>query len=309
MNQENNQNNLNNQNVQNDTIKQKEKYLDEYMGPKAPIFKNGGFSFATFFFGWVYLFYRKMYKLGSILLALNLIASTILMFLVSEYTFYMIEFVLLFAQFILGAMFGRLYVKHATNFIDQRINENLSEEEIINACRIKGGVDYKAFLLLIIVGVFNAFIANISTSILKSQDLVVHFHQDLQGDLASRNEYNYKQDGHNYYKMEFNYDDGESDCSFTLNKTDKYKVSKNDNTNQVYNDFIRDFHTLSVETEPQNFNNITLYTYEDTENNTYYYLYGSRLNMSEIVVEINNDSNGKCSLYKDYILNNLKIGK
>ena len=36
------------------------------------------------------------------------------------------------------------------------------------------------------------------------------------------------------------------------------KVSKSDNTNQEYNDFIRDFHTLSVETEPQNFNNITL---------------------------------------------------
>ena len=78
---------------------------------------------------------------------------------------------------------------------------------------------------------------------------------------------------------------------------------------EIYSYYLREFYYMNVETKEEQFANVAFHVYEDQTTNTSHYLYANKRNISEISIKINKDLDGKCTEYKNYILNNTNIGK
>ena len=185
----------------------KNELLNDYIGPNYISFLNGGFSFACLFFTWIYLFYRKQYKLAFILMFLTLITNVIYYYSANYMIYIFMQIILLAITFFIAVSFKKEYVKKATEFINQKRNEGIQGNDLKLICQKAGGVDYKAFLWMVIMGIANFSLSFITASALNKQELQAHFPKELEGALENRKEDLYKDNGKTVSKMSFTYED------------------------------------------------------------------------------------------------------
>lgn len=119
--------------------------INAYIGKNADKLKNGTFSANTFFFGSLYVLYRKMWLLGIGWLAVNLIVGAFL-----EPVSNVISIAL---SVVLGLKFKNLYLKYVIEEVNKiKIeNNNASREELMMICTNKGGTSILGVILPIII--------------------------------------------------------------------------------------------------------------------------------------------------------------
>lgn len=99
-----------------------------YIGENYENIVKGGFSFGCLFFGWLYLFYRKFWKLAIIILFINFFFPMFLPF----------SFIV---NIILAFVFKKEYMKYVNTRIMQIRNQNpnASFEDLKILCKNEGG--------------------------------------------------------------------------------------------------------------------------------------------------------------------------
>lgn len=138
--------------IPNNTNEIDEQLLNIYIGSNVEVIKGGKFSWCTFFFGPMYVIYRKMW-----LFAISWqVGYWILVLFVPH-----IRFLLFIAEIILSVEFNKIYVKHAREEITKIKNENPSKsfDEISNICGEKGGTSILAVIIIIASFIALIFIA------------------------------------------------------------------------------------------------------------------------------------------------------
>jgi len=123
--------------------------LESFMGPKAKKIMSSGFSFPSFFFGPMYLIYRKMYLYGF--------GLWILQTLLSSFVPKVGQVATLVIEVFLAIKFRDLYTKHAKDEIEniKKTNPGVNFEGLNALARKKGGVNK---VLPIIFGILMAII-------------------------------------------------------------------------------------------------------------------------------------------------------
>lgn len=84
---------------------QNEEYLKAYVGNNYEKIKKSSFSFPTFFFGPIYMFYRKLYMVGFIWILLSIVAII----------FFELYFI---AMIIMAILFRNIYFAHALKKVE-----------------------------------------------------------------------------------------------------------------------------------------------------------------------------------------------
>ena len=136
-----------------------EYYLRAFIGKNYDKFRSGRFNFAFFFFGNLYLFYRKMLVRGVVF---TLIFTVIVPLIEYYFNITGLSFTLLFfAELVYAFMINSSYYNYASKKVTniQFTNMNKSSDEIENICRKKGGRS----LLYILLGLL---ISSVATTIL-----------------------------------------------------------------------------------------------------------------------------------------------
>lgn len=139
------QNNVNINNVNQTKHITTDELVDIYIGPNVDKLKTNGFSFCTFFFGIMYVFYRKMWLLGIIWMALAVVTS---MFLSSFQLVINIIFSL-----VMAIKFKGMYINHVREEVYKikDLNTKKTDEEIAMICQSKGGTSVGLVILSIII--------------------------------------------------------------------------------------------------------------------------------------------------------------
>ena len=124
-----------------------EVYLEEYMGKNYEKISTKLLNFGAFFFSYLYLFYRKMYLLGIIVLAIQ----TALILYVNQYVALVVNVILLFTTNIIYTGHAKRKIKKIKNSSGSKLKENL-----VNVCADKGGISKKAVFLglVLTIGIF-----------------------------------------------------------------------------------------------------------------------------------------------------------
>ena len=150
--------NVNNPVSQNENDENDDELIDYYIGNKAAQFRQGGFSIFTLLFGYIYVFYRKMYLYGFLWMAIILIIS----FFLRQLAFIGPVAIAI----IMAISFKKLYMEHVRDQVNQIKAENpgSSREQLKAICSQKGGVAIWPIIVfgvptviyigIIIIGVF-----------------------------------------------------------------------------------------------------------------------------------------------------------
>jgi len=122
--------------------------IDAYIGKNADKIKSGKFSWPSFFFGVLYVLYRKMWLLWLIIVAISAVASLIIPLPA------LIEYII--SGIIIGLIFNKVYVNKVRKKVEKIVRENpgKTKEELKAICSKKGGTTI--IPVLIIVGLFIA---------------------------------------------------------------------------------------------------------------------------------------------------------
>ena len=146
----NKQNNIENNNLINNLILDNNVCLDEkliiaYIGNNYNKIISKKFSFTAFFLSWMYTLYRKMY-IPSIIGMIIIIISGFL----PSTVYYGLIFVF---AIVLGVNFNKWYIVYLKKQIEKiKINnQNVSENELINICRQKGGTNIWMSIIIYII--------------------------------------------------------------------------------------------------------------------------------------------------------------
>lgn len=129
--------------------------INAYMGKNCDKLRTGGFSWCYFFFGQIYLLYRKLYVPFLVLNVISYIIDSLLGKLV------LIHFIVtvLFGLVICGS-FKSFYLNHATEQVEniKKKNPNASNKELMKICAKNGGTSWG---LIVIYYVLLMFISRI----------------------------------------------------------------------------------------------------------------------------------------------------
>ena len=140
----------------------KSKGRSAYKGLKAYVGKNYDkitkkkFNFSAFFFGSLYLCYRKMLLFGLLLFIITIIATNFISPIIS-----------LLLMFIMGLATNQFYINYANKKIKQIKDKHpdSSREELISLCTSKGGTSFPrlivGFIIQLIVAIIVALILSI----------------------------------------------------------------------------------------------------------------------------------------------------
>lgn len=122
-----------------------EALINAYIGKNADKLKNGGFSVCTFFFGNIYVLYRKMWLLGIIWFLVSMIISMFLSSLSSILT--------LVACIVFSTQFNKWYLKHVEEKVAKikSENPNASHEQLLMLCTQKGGTTVIPIIVVVIL--------------------------------------------------------------------------------------------------------------------------------------------------------------
>ena len=131
--------------------------IDAYIGKNADKLKNTGFSYCTLFFGFIYTFYRKMWSLGIIWLAINALCNVILPGKI-------VSIVDIVATVTISSQFKKMYLKNVKEKINKIKAENpdKSNEELIAICREKGGTTIIPIIIVIVLCAIIALLATLA---------------------------------------------------------------------------------------------------------------------------------------------------
>jgi len=142
-----------------------EALIDAYIGKNITQLKNNGFSFCTLFFSTNYFFYRKMWGLAFLWIALPVIISiTLAIFsfigiipaIITSSLSSIIAFVL---NLIISIKFKKLYLNHVNKKVEKikKENKNASYQQLIEICKRKGGTSGLALAISVIMPIIMAF--------------------------------------------------------------------------------------------------------------------------------------------------------
>ena len=121
-----------------------EKLLSAYVGNNYDKIINKKFNVSAFFFSFFYLAYRKIYLLTFILLVvLNLLSK------ISN----ILSFITIIVLIVIGFTFNKNYILYSKKQIDKikKNNSNLSEEQLIEIVRKKGGTSTAGMIIFMII--------------------------------------------------------------------------------------------------------------------------------------------------------------
>lgn len=111
-----------------------------YISKNVSKFKNGGFSWCTFFFGYIYMFYRKMWLLGIVYFVLSLILSVqpILNLILSIY---------------ISIIFKKIYSKHSMTKVKKIVLQHpqVSQKDLQYICYKKGGTANWVIVVFVVI--------------------------------------------------------------------------------------------------------------------------------------------------------------
>ena len=114
------------------------KFVQAYVGYNYDSFMTGTFNVGAFFFGPVYLLYRKMYLYAFAFIFISILASF---------------FFPLVANIVLGFVVNGLYLSHARDkvrFIKTQ-NKDLSETELLEKCKKMGGTTFIPVIIYYVI--------------------------------------------------------------------------------------------------------------------------------------------------------------
>jgi hypothetical protein len=133
-----------------DTSINEEDILKAYIGKNNDKIMYGSFNFAGFFFGVLYMFYRKMF-LYALLVS---IASIVVLNLVN------MPFISLGFNLLIGFMVNKIYVSYVKKNIEKIRTKNpgIRDEELLNLCIKKGGTSFGKVILGILAEIGLAFV-------------------------------------------------------------------------------------------------------------------------------------------------------
>ena len=140
---------------------QEQIYLKEYIGENYESFEQGGLSFCCFFFGIVYVLYRKQYLFMIIQFLLYFILLLVVTFnynAISTSTENIIGVLIIYLAIHSAPVlfFKKFYYTDSLRKVRKILSENKekSDMEIRNLCREKGGTSLVGPILIIILSVF-----------------------------------------------------------------------------------------------------------------------------------------------------------
>lgn len=285
--------------------------INAYIGKNADKLKNGTFSVNTFFFGSLYVLYRKMWLLGIGWLAVNLIVGAFL-----EPISNIVSIVL---SVVLGLKFKTLYLKHVTEEVNKiKIeNNNASREQLMMICANKGGTSVLGVILPIITIFVLSFFA-----VLTDHDIDEDI--DIKDD-SDNTKTSLKEEGTLMdlsYKIPNVFDDrleSYSSASYTQksNDSDKCKYitkilssrletdAKSYLERNVYKDNTELYDNIVI----KNINGNNWYYTETNENNiiNYYYATINGMFLYSVNYRIISDTNGTCKKAYSEIINSLEF--
>ena len=306
-----NNNALNNNttNISNNISKEnREELVKLYVGANYEQIALGGFSYCCFLFGWGYLFYRKYYKLAIFLIAFGLITSVLYIFTMNGIVNLLFTIISLLIQVYIARNFKKGYIQDANDYIDEKLKQNISYEELKIMCKKAGGTDAKAFLAVILFVIIFTIISSICTKIVTGERIIFHFHEDLKTAISNGDNEEYNKGAYSYQTMSFTYEDNYNQCDFEIIGNNEYVKTSNEDTGNIAKRYLKDTYSLDVNTKKKKINKINLDTYYDKTNNSYYYFYINKKTMYLIKVDIIKSDGNKCSLYKDYIIEKMELG-
>ena len=291
------------ENVENTKKKKKndeEELLNAYIGKNIEGIKNETFSWCFFFFGSLYLLYRKMWLYGFGLIFGLLILYLFLPILGSIASFG--------ATILFSIKFKEWYIQDAKDKINQikTLNPGKSTEELKAICKKKGGttiipVIVFAILVFIVPGVLYFVLSADSSIGKKDENKVVKLVYDLPEDYKAEE---YNSDTYKSYAMPY---DKYNTCRISIETHPAYLY---ENDPEVFlNDNIYFKSTYDIEKDDNHIvNNIKwFYITVDKEYSTeYHYATYHDENIYDIEYDDNNDET-ECKNLNDKIVSSMRF--
>ena len=123
--------------------KEEEELLKAFIGKNYDKIKKKSFSFACFFFGPFYLFYRKIYSLGLIFIILSSVLYPL--------TPMIATFILFALQFLLAFFIKKIYLNRSNQKIMEIKQEVEGKEARLKLCSQRGGTSKGGILFVILI--------------------------------------------------------------------------------------------------------------------------------------------------------------
>ena len=303
--------------------------IDAYIGKNADKIKNSKFSVLTFFFYSIYLLYRKMWLLGFIVIAINIVS---MIFLKS------VSSIVIFAtKMVMAFNFSKWYLNNVREQV-QKIksgNSGKTRDELIAICKKKGGttiipvIIYIVIeLIVIIISVFSILmtIYNNNEAANKQQDKYDNILKDEDNDYI--NDSNTSNNANNkignlsvyvpnylnksdmsiegYLHFRSSYDDYDNDCDLTITQSRSYSDSKKYLEEEIY---YRPADTFSgIKKKKINGNNwYYAKVTEDSDHQSNYYSISKDNAVYYLEFNISADENKKCSSAYNEVISSLKF--
>ena len=292
-----------------------ESLINAYIGKNADKLKNGGFSVNTFFFGNIYVLYRKMWMLGIIWFLASMIISMFLSSLSGVLT--------LAANIFISTQFKKWYVKHVEEKVAKikSENPNASQEQLLMICTQKGGTTIIPIIIMIVLYIAIFAIAFITVlGIFKTvkdnaNNYDDHYNNSSvsgSGDIGNLS----LSVPSSFEKGSYNTDSYLSYSLYDYNSNDSCRITVS-TTNSRYYDSVSDYlednvyysasdTASAIEQKNINNNNWAYMSVKTSYNTTYYYAGENNDKIYEIEFSITEDS-GKCSSAYTSIINSLKF--
>ena len=301
----------NNQNInQSNTIQidEDQDLIDAYINKNIPQLKDRNFSLCTFFFGFIYVLYRKMWLLGFAWLIIDLITS---MFLSSLYVI-----ISIIVKVIICIKFKDLYIKNVKEQVVKikEENPNKTKEELINLCRKKGGTTIIPVVVIVIIFIL-IIVACISIILNKIGEELNHtLPKDISPEeIEALNVYipssfsTSDEFTSNNYRMYTMNKEGDF-CTLSFRTTDGYLYENNAKTYLEKNIFYTASDKHSGISPVSINNNNWYYSYvTNSYGFDYYYAITKNEKIYEVEFNIVNDTNKNCSKAHDTIINSLRF--
>lgn len=293
-----------------------EALINAYIGKNADKLKNGGFSVNTFFFGNIYILYRKMWMLGIIWFLISIIISMFLSSLSSILT--------LVGNIYISTQFKKWYLK----YVEEKVakikaeNPNASHEQLLMICTRKGGttiipiiIFLVLFITIFVITYFNVLGVTEKTKENVNKNNVLDNNNSgvtVSGDIgnlsltipSSFEKKSYNTDSYLSYSL-YDYDSNDSCRVKILTTNSRYYDSVNAYLERnVY--YSAGDTASAIEQKNINNNNWAYMSVKKSSNTTYYYAGKDNDKIYEIEFSITKDS-GKCSSAHTSIINSLKF--
>lgn len=296
------QNNIYQNNIIYNNDSDNEYLIDSYIGKNAEKLKNGGFSTNTFFFGSLYVLYRKMWLLGFIWLAINITANIFLKSISGA--------IAVITNIIASTQFKKYYLKHVEERVDKIKSENpdKTKEQLIMICSQKGGTTLIPVIIAIIFYGITLYATLITildvlskahNTNYKTPDTLDNLNITIPSNFVISN---YSNDYYRFYTINYSEDEN---CSLKLLATSPNNYSKNAKEyleNDIYTDTYDEISQKKI-------NNNTWYYTTVTTNYSKEYYYSIEKDDTIYVVkfQINSDTNKICSNTYNTIINSLEF--